>query len=398
MPVIKFTALGGLEPSVPARALPDNGAQVANNINPGSPTFRALLGDKPVSTVAVSNPKTLYRFDRKADGSLNTDDTTGWRASALQLNLVRTQIDDDTTGKIYYTPADGATPMYWHNAAGQDRQVGVPAPTAAPTITSINDSYVFTPDVRASELDAVLTQAVKAVKDLATLAWVGPDGSLPQGWVRRSDFLPTADPGYAAAQREVVRVFAVHTSTNAVLNTFTDMPADESAWVFDQTLGGSYDTVEAGVAVPSWAAGYTKFWTIPMRAFAQAYDIPSTATRDALLTLKMPGTQGAQPLLTSTQADAIVTQITEHGDKDSLRVKSKIDALRAKVDDTAAIFTTGGRASLAKQTELFYQRGDVQVTLTSAQNDFAEAIWGYVRMLGVATAPPFYQDWNGGGA
>ena len=44
MPVIKFTALGGLEPSIPPRALPDNGAQVANNINPGSPTFRALLG------------------------------------------------------------------------------------------------------------------------------------------------------------------------------------------------------------------------------------------------------------------------------------------------------------------------------------------------------------------
>lgn len=398
MPVIKFTSLGGLEPSVPARALPDNGAQVANNINPGSPTFRALLGDKPVSTVAVSNPKTLYRFDRKADGSLNTDDTTGWLANAQQLNLVRTQIDDDNTGKIYYTATDGSGVMRWHNAAGQDRQVGVPAPTAAPTITSINDSYVFTPDVRASELDAVLTQAVKAVKDLATLAWVGPDGALPQGWVRRSDFLPTSDPGYAAAQREVVRVFAVDPSTNAVLNTFTDMPADESAWVFDSTLGGSYYTVPGGVTVPSWATGYTKFWTIPMRAFAQAYDVPPVATKDALLTLKMPGTQGAQPLLTSAQADAIVTQITEHGDKDALRVKSKIDALVAKVQDTASIFTVGGRASLTKQTELFYQRADVQVTLTSAQDDFAEAIWGYVRMLGVATAPPFYQDWNGGGA
>ena len=396
MPVIKFTALGGLEPSAPPRALPDNGAQVANNINPGSPTFRALLGDKPVSTVAVSNPKTLYRFDRKADGSLNTDDTTGWRASAQQLNLVRTQINDDTTGKIYYTAADGSAPMYWHNAAWQDRPVGVPAPTAAPTITSINDSYVFTPDVRTSELTAVLDQAVKLVQGLATPAWVGPDEYLPQGWVRRSDFVLPTDPLYAAAQREVVRVFAVHPSTNAVLNTFTDMPVDESAWVFDQTLGGSYYTVEAGVAVPSWAAGYTKFWTIPMRAFAQAYDIPSTATRDALLTLKMPGTQGAQPLLTSAQADAIVTQISEHGDKDALRVKSKIDALVAKVQDTASIFTVGGRASLKTQTEQFYQRADVQVTLTSAQNDFAEAIWGYVRMLGVATAPPFYQDYGGG--
>lgn len=398
MPVLKFTALGGLEPSIEARALPDNGAQVANNLNPGSPTFRALLGDKPVSTVAVSNPKTLYRFDRKADGSLNTDDTTGWLVNAQQLNLVRTQIDDDNTGKIYYTAADGSGVMRWHNAAGQDRQVGVPAPTTAPTITSINDSYVFTPDVRTSELTSVLDQAVKLVQGLATPAWVGPDEYLPPGWVRRSDFVPPTDPLYAATQREVVRVFAVHPTTNAVLNTFTDMPVDESAWVFDQTLGGSYYTLPAGVTPPAWATGYTKFWTIPMRAFAQAYDIPPVATKAALLTLKMPGTQGAQPLLTSTQADAIVTQISEHGDKDAWRVKSKIDALQAKVLDTAAIFTTGGRASLTKQTELFYQRADVQVTLTSAQNDFAEAIWGYVRMLGVATATPFYQDYNSGGA
>ena len=109
----------------------------------------------------------------------------------------------------------------------------------------------------------------------------------------------------------------------------------------------------------------------------------------------MPGTQGTQPLLTSAQADAIVTQISEHGDKDALRVKCKIFALQAKVLDTAAIFTTGGRASLAKQTELFYQRADVQASLTSAQNEFADTIWGFVRMLGVATAPPFYQDYGG---
>ena len=101
MPVIKFTALGGLEPSVPPRALPDNGAQVANNINPGSPTFRALLGDKPVSTVDIPDPVTLYRFDRNADGSLNTDETTGWKATYLDLNLVRTQIDDDAMDALW---------------------------------------------------------------------------------------------------------------------------------------------------------------------------------------------------------------------------------------------------------------------------------------------------------
>lgn len=51
MPVIKFTALGGLEPSVPPRALPDNGAQVANNLNPGTVEFRPLLNDAEVATM-----------------------------------------------------------------------------------------------------------------------------------------------------------------------------------------------------------------------------------------------------------------------------------------------------------------------------------------------------------
>lgn len=74
-------------------------------------------------------------------------------------------------------------------------------------------------------------------------------------------------------------MFAVHPSTNAVLNTFTDMPTDESAWVFDSRPGGQLLHGAWGVTVPAWATGYTKFWTIPMRAFAQAYDIPSTATQ-----------------------------------------------------------------------------------------------------------------------
>lgn len=393
MPVIKFTALGGLEPSIEPRALPDNGAQVANNVNPGSPTFRPLPGDTGVATVGTANPLTLYRFDRNTDGSLNTNDTTGWVASATLLNLARTQIDDDTTGRIYYTPSDGATPMYWHNAAGVDRQAGVPAPTAAPTIVSVNDGYVFTQDVRSAELAEVLDQAVQIVMANATSAWAGPDSPLPQGWVRTIDFVSPTDPGYEGVRREVIRVFAVNPTTGAVVNTFSDMPADESAWVFDQTLGGSYYT-PSGVTLPAWATGYSKFWIIGMQAFAEVYDINGPAIKAGLLALKMPGTQGATPLLTGAEADAIVARLVNHGDKDGLRVGAKIEALRAKIWDVAARFTTGGRVSLDAQTAAFYQRADVLATIASAKGDFAEAIWGYVRMIGSATATPFYEGFG----
>lgn len=410
MPVIKFTALGGLEPSVPPRALPDNGAQVAENINPGSPTFRALPGDKGISTVAVTNPLSMYRFDRNADGSLNTDEAVGWKAASKHVTLARTQINEDVSGKIYYVPSDGSTPMRWHNAAGVDRQAGVPAPVSPPVIDSVTDSYVFTTDARTFELTAVLDKAVQSVLALVVETWVGTDAAaasiltrwlgsdetLKPGWLRNSDFIASTDPRHEDALGKIIRVFAVNPQTNAVITTFSDMPPEEAGWVFDSTLGGSYETVPAGFSLPSWAAGYTKFWCIPMRAYARAYDIPPVETKAALMALKMPGTQGSQALLTSAQADAMVTRISEHGDKDAARVAAKIAALQAKAASAVNLFQVGGKASLEAQTTAFYQRADVQATFGNAKTDFAEAIWGYLRMLGLATAPPYYQDSGGG--
>lgn len=389
MAVLKITHLGGLEPSILPRNLSDGGAQVAVNLNPGSTEFRPLLADKEVAAADYVSPLSLYRFDRNADGSVNTDETTGWKCSPVPLHIARQQLNDDTTGKIYYVPADGSVPMRWHNAAGVDRQAGVPAPVTAPSIDSVNEGYVFTQDVRTFELTAALDQAVRIVMANTRASWVGPDASLPQGWVRTTDFLDVSDPRYDGVRGEVIRVFAVDPVTGGVVNTFTDMPADESAWVFDQTLGGSYYSPN-GAALPVWAMGYARFWIIGMRAFALAYDLDTAAIKAALLMLKMPGTQGSEPLLTNAEADAMVARLVEHGDKDGLRVGAKIAALRAKVWEVAAAFTSGGRASLDAQTRAFYQRSDVQTTLTNARYDFAQAIWGYVRMIGSATAPPYW--------
>jgi len=398
--VLKFTALGGIEPSVPARALADNGAQLARNINPGSPTFRPLLGDEVVATSEYASPQTLYRFDRNPDGTLNTNEAAGWKTNPGVLNLVHQQLNDDVTGKIYYTPADGSAPMRWHNAAGTDRQVGVPAPTAAPTIDSINDSYVFTQDVRGAELRAVLAQAERIVLANCAPAWAGPDTPLPEGWVRSSDFVQPSDPRYAQAQREVLRVFALRggaTAGSAIANTFSAMPPAEAAWVLDPTLGGETITLNGTEPVPAWAAGYTRFWCIPARAFAQVYDLDAASIRANLLLLKMPGTQGAQPLLSAAQADAIVLRLQEHGDKDGARVGPLIAALRAKIFNAAEIFTAGGKVNLADQTADFYRRLDVQASLQSAVEVFAEAIWGMVRSIGVATTKPYYNDFDSGG-
>lgn len=390
MSVISIQKFGGLEPSVLPRALPPESAQRCINMTPDTVDFRPMPSDVAVATQAVTNPATLYRFDRKADGTFNSDETVGWIGAAALLNLARQQLNDDTTGKIYYTHADGSQPMRWHNVAGMNRQVGVPAPTTAPTITGINDSYVFTEDVKQRESQAVLEEAIRAVLGFVIPSWVG-FGTLPTGWVRRSTFVSSSDPVYAAFQREAVRVFAVNPATNALISTYSDMPVNEASWVFNPALGGVYAELPTGSPlIPAWATGHTKWWCIPMRAYAQVFDINDVSLRTSLLALKMPGTQGVDPLLTPEQADTLIARLVEHGDKDGARVKAQTNSLLAKLADVEAKFTRGGAASLTTAVAAFYARSDVAAQIASAKRVYAEALWIEFEKLGKATATPWY--------
>ena len=395
MTVITISKFGGLEPSVLPRALPPEAAQRCVNMTPDTFDFRPIPSDVVVATQAVSNPKTLYRFDRKADGSFNSDETTGWIGAAALLNLARQQLNDDTTGKIYYTHADGSHPMRWHNVAGANRQVGVPAPTTAPTITSINDSYVFTEEVKFRETQAVLGEAARAVLGAMEATWVGFD-PLATGWVRLSTFHDSSNPAFSAYEREAVRVFAVNPSTDALISTYSDIPVNEATWIFNPALGGFYTDLPSGSPlIPAWASGHTKWWCIPMRAYAQVFDINTAPLKTALMALKMPGTQGADPLLTEAQADLIIARLIEHGDKDGDRVRAQTQLLLARLLGVGAMFTLGAAPALSAAVSSFYSRTDVAAQIASAKRVYAEAMWLEVEKLGKATATPWYANDGG---
>lgn len=395
MSVITISKFGGLEPSVLPRSLPPEAAQRCVNMTPDTFDFRPIPSDVVVATQAVSNPQTLYRFDRKADGSFNSDETTGWIGAAELLNLARQQLNDDTTGKIYYTHADGSQPMRWHNVAGTNRQVGVPAPTTAPTITSVNDSYVFTDEVKQRESQAALEEAIRAVLGSVVPSWVGFD-TLPTGWVRRSTFVASSDPVFSAYEREAVRVFAVNPSTNELISTYSDIPTNEATWVFNPALGGVYAELPSGSPlIPSWATGHTKWWCIPMRAYAQVFDINEAPLKTALMAMKMPGTQGTDPLLTEAQADLIIARLVEHVDKDGDRVRAQTQLLLARLLGVGAMFTLGAAPALSAAVSSFYSRTDVAAQIASAKRVYAEAVWLEVEKLGKATATPWYANDGG---
>lgn len=392
MAVIKLTKMGGVYPSVLPRNLPEEGAQVAQDLDSTTLEFRPLganttvfstLGTAPLTS---ANPKTLYRFDRTSGGAINSDDTTGWLSSADFKSVVKSQLNNDTLGRVYYSSENGATPPAVTSVDGSDRQLGVPAPAVKPTVTR-NDVYTFTPERRQIELASAQQQAIDAVLTVGvTRALVGLGDLLPTaGWLPQSDF-----SSEAFAEKNVLRVFPLDPSTNALIGTYSSMSVAEAAWIFDPALNGFTATAPVGYTPPSWAAGHTKWWCITLRAFSEAFDINISALSTALQAIDMPGTQGATKLLTSTEATTMATRLNDIADKDEPAVKAFIDAMVEKQEFVANLFTRGGAALLSRAVTDFYASTPVSTSIEDYKDAYAEAIWRYVEMLGTATADPFY--------
>jgi hypothetical protein len=204
--------------------------------------------------------------------------------------------------------------------------------------------------------------------------------------VRQSAF--SAEP---FAEKSVLRVFAVDPATNAIIDTYGAMPLSESSWVFDPAIGGFSATTPLA-ALPSWAAGHSKWWCVPLKGFAEAFDINDAALLAALEDLEMPGTQGAEKLLTAEEAATFVERISDLADKDKPAVKSHIDDLIQKQSVVADVFNRGGAAFLNKAIQDFYGSSAVSASIESAKEAYALKIWRYVEMIGQADANPFYID------
>jgi hypothetical protein len=396
MAVIKLTALGGLYPSLLPRNLPDGGAQVAQNVNSVTSEFRPLGQDTTVFTqlgtasLTAANPKSLYRQDKTSGGQLNTNDSTGWLSSSTFRSTVKTQLNNDLLGRIYISEEAGASRPTVLSIDNSVRILGLPAPATAPAVEYV-EQYTFSPEQRDIEVAAVLQEAIQVTRtEGVTRVLVGLGDQVPAvGWVRQSAF---SSAEYA--EKIVLRVFAVNPSTNAIIDTYGAMPITESSWVFDPALGGFSATASAGT-LPSWAAGHTKWWCVPLKGFAEAFDVNDAALQDALEDLPMPGKQGTEKLLTSAEATTFVERISDLADKDKPAVKTHIDDLIQKQSIVADVFNRGSAAFLNKAIQDFYSASPVNSSIESAKEAYALKIWRYVEMIGQATATPFYIESTG---
>ena len=159
MAYFKLNTFGGLAPRVSPRLLAENLAQTATDVNLES---GRLVPVKDNSTINPSNGVTTLANSNKQSIFKYTDSPERWLQFDEDVNIVRGPIAGDTNDTIYWSgqsfPRMGRSATLIASAPYPDAffRLGIPAPTAAPTvavaapttinatITTINGSQVLT--------------------------------------------------------------------------------------------------------------------------------------------------------------------------------------------------------------------------------------------------------------
>ena len=163
MVAIKLSTFSGLFPRVSPRLLPPDAATVAENVRLDSGRLAAWRGPLAIndhnntSFVVPAGTKTIYKHrDRQGNGY--------WLAWSSDVNAIPSPIAEDPYDRLYWTGenyprmaigTEVAGSIYPNYAPSASRRLGLPTPSAAPTIvvgggtpganaTALSRAYVFT--------------------------------------------------------------------------------------------------------------------------------------------------------------------------------------------------------------------------------------------------------------
>ncbi|MFA5567468.1 MAG: hypothetical protein WC972_02370 [Trueperaceae bacterium] len=383
MPAIRIDEPGGMLPSLEPRDLPGAAAQTSHNLQQASSKFRPLPAALTVAASPVTNPQTIYRLARKSDGTFNDNPAVGWISRSEDINFVKGQINDDAKERTYYTFNDGSAPPRVLDVSGADRQLGVPAPASAPTVT-VAEVDEFTPDDKTAAVEAVSGQLASIVREHLSAAWLGaPDpGSSTQGYVNLQDAggSPTTQPFMARVFKLTSRNGA---NNGAMENTYSGAGADAFTWVYDLAAQPFYATSNA--SSPAWqgyvAGNAPDHVCLAFPAYALTYSINAVALAAALKAVPLPGAEFTDDptakLFTAEEVDGpdgTVTRFQNYLSTANPEVAKRLSAVETKFSELQTILAGGTADSLAAEVAAFYNKADVAAEIDEAMTALARYI------------------------
>jgi hypothetical protein len=253
MPYLKLEGFSGISPRTGPALLQPNQAQVAKNVKLQSGELRPWRKSVLTYQPGLPDVRSIYRMENTVTGG------TAWLEFDKDTDVVPGPVADTTEVRVFYT--DGVAPKKtnWNLATtsgtgtkpfpNASLNMGVPSPTAAPTLVKSGGSgtvhedraYVYT---YISTFGSVLEES--APSPAATILTVEPNATVT---VSAFSTAPTTAAGYNITAIRIYR--SVTSATSAVylyVGTVTVNPATGAA------SGSFSDTVLAanlGVALPS---------------------------------------------------------------------------------------------------------------------------------------------------
>lgn len=190
MSIANISAFDGLKPIVDPVLLPQGGAQVANNVQLVSGAIVPMRGLTTLKALTKTAPQTIYRY-----GS-SSNENEYWLEFTHISDIIRSPIIDNQYGLLYWS--DGIQVKYAPNSMivsgstypGASYNLGIPAPTSAPTITGTAAVEASASETRTYVYTYVSTYGEEGppspASNLATLdptqpVYVDNLGSVPSG-------------------------------------------------------------------------------------------------------------------------------------------------------------------------------------------------------------------------
>lgn len=407
---VKITSFGGIFPAFKPRTLPADAAQTNRNLLASVPDFRPLATDLNVAVSGVNNPLTLYRLDRKADGTFNTDMTTGWVVNAATVSYAKGPLNDDSTERTYYTFDDGSAPPRWLDVNGVDRALGVPKPAAAPTATVI-DADEFTPEDRAAGIDSALQQVVTHIRDQLDAAWVGATEPGVAGTSGVTGYLNLQTPGYGspASQGKQARLWGL-TSYDGARNgdIFTSYGGaggtSGHSWAYDPAMQPFW--IPADGSAPAWTyagsppGSYRDNVAVSFTAYGLTYAVDSASLNTALAAIPMPGKTDGTKLLTAGQIENGTDGLIDRLERklsltDNPEIKAKKAELAQAVDELRTIMNRGVYGAIEAQNTAYFAGATITTYMATEIETWANRVFDAAARSIQSTTP--IGDYGGGG-
>ena len=362
MPTIKIAEVGGIRPSVDTSKLEDREAVRAENVNLRFGDIRPQNADSvAVAATAISNPLTIYRFQRVSGGAFNTDPSTGWVVKAGDIDYVRGQIFDDTTERTYYT-GDGAPKAT--DLTGAVRQLGVPAPAEPVATVTVVDEYTIeerTGDI-AHMIDAIEGAVWNGLP--ATQQWFGATNAAALFLVPRTIAAAGLVPENA---QQVVK------GISGSAYTITDTA--NFAFLLDPKLDGFWNSDGS-------------YFCVPIHAYGWAGEV-SSAMETTLNAIANPFTLAAG-FLTDGQKTSLRAVVDRMFDLDDSVLKTKSTELSTILKAFNDAVSQGLGVAKTDAVSDFYARSDVTAKLSASRNSFAEEVYALANRI------MLYEDFAGG--